>query len=550
MVEIAADLNHKEIQIFCDAGRFLRPLILLQGNRPRVSKKHFNELLPSSKSIFYPGVMEAMGPEEEENCIVAEDFKELQRSRNEADSKNYTHCQLHPCLSFSLGCSLIPFFNHNGSYRVMLQAQKHGKQALGVYTTGMRARSDTTSHLLFYPQRPIAETKIMNLLNAHHLSNGQNAIVAICPFWGYNQEDALVINQSSIDRGLFRTCHLWSFDFDMNAKNDQPTANLSCPTKSNLPSMPWKLDDDGLPCIGENFLPFDILARKGGLQKNTTSLRLNAVEKGRVDQVIVAADDEENPIARIRLRETRVPVDGDKFSSRHGQKGVIGLLCPQEDMFFSREGIVPDIIINPHAFPSRQSIGQLAEGIIAKIAAVSGRKVDASAFSRLEVQTLLDELKRLGYGDGQETLLNGRTGEQLKNKVTMTPVFYQRLVHMAMDKLKCRSRGRVDPYTRQPVSGRKRQGGVKFGEMERDCLIAHGAMANLHERLFFLSDPYKAYVCNSCNVLVWKEKQGLLCRFCKSKRHIVQVHMPYGCKLLYQELFSMGIRLKFWTNNY
>ncbi|KAI5076657.1 hypothetical protein GOP47_0008722 [Adiantum capillus-veneris] len=396
-VEIAANMCQKEIQLFCDSGRFLRPLILLQRNRSHINKKQLNEMSLSGRLVLYPGAMEAMGPEEEESCIVAENYKELQRARNEADGKNYTHCQLHPCFSFSLGSSLIPFFNHNGSYRVMLQAQKHGKQALGIYTSCMRARSDTTSHLLFYPQRPLAETKIVRLSNAPHLSSGQNAIVAICPFWGYNQEDGLVISQASVDRGLFRSCHLWSFDFDMEAKSDQPALKPPCSTESNLPSMPWKLDDDGLPFIGENFLPFDVLARKRGLQENTTTLRLSAVEKGRVDQVIVAADDEENPIARIRLREIRVPVDGDKFSSRHGQKGVIGFLCSQEDMFFSREGIIPDIIINPHAFPSRQSIGQLAEGIVAKIAAVSGRKVDASAFNKVEIQTMLDELKRFVF---------------------------------------------------------------------------------------------------------------------------------------------------------
>ncbi|KAH7288318.1 hypothetical protein KP509_31G021700 [Ceratopteris richardii] len=548
-VEIAASTKHREIHIFCDAGRFLRPLILVKKNRTCIGKMKFGKLSISG-SYIDPGLIELLGPEEEESCLVAEDYKELQRSRRENDNKCYTHCQLHPCFSFSLGANLIPFSNHNGYYRVMLQAQKHGKQALGIYTTCMSSRSDTSCHLLFYPQRPLAETNIVRITNLFQLNNGQNAIVAICPFWGYNQEDAIIINQSSVDRGLFRSCHLWSFNFDMEAaKNEQSSDNPSLCPHNLSQSVEWKLDNDGLPFIGEQFFPFEVLARNGSLN-NDSCLRLNAVEKGRVDQVIVASDDDENSFARIRLREVRVPVDGDKFSSRHGQKGVVGLLCPQEDMFFSRQGIIPDIVINPHAFPSRQSIGQIAEGLAAKISAISGTRFDASPFNKTELWTMLDELKRLGYRDDKEVLMNGRTGEQLRNRVTMAPVFYQKLVHMAVDKLKCRSKGRVDPYTHQPVSGRKRQGGVKFGEMERDCLLAHGALVNLYERLFLLSDPYTVYVCNSCNILAWRNKQGLKCCSCKCSKNIVQVHIPYACKLLYQELFSMGVHLKFWTTNY
>ena len=347
--------------------------------------------------LLHNGIVELVGPEEEERCIVAEDYKEVRNSRKKCNVNHFTHCQIHPSLSFSLGTNLIPFFNHNAYNRVMYQAQKHGKQAIGLYTTCLSTRSDTTSHQLFYPQTPICETKLSKVLQRQDLSNGQNAIVAIIPFYGYNQEDSIIINRSSVDRGLFRSVHFQALDFEIDRKSEK-FANLSL--KSEPGSKEINLDDSGLPIIGQKFFPHDVIAKIHRLKESSTSeweessFRLNAINRGIVDQVILTSDDEENPVARVRLRETRVPVDGDKFSSRHGQKGVIGFLCDEEDMFFTPQGIVPDIIINPHAFPSRQTVGQLAEGIAAKISVASGRRVDGGPFSDMDVESFLQDIQR------------------------------------------------------------------------------------------------------------------------------------------------------------
>lgn len=554
-VEIVEDPHQKEIKIFCDGGRFMRPLVVVEENHPCKIKQQMNELQFKRKNLFshllHHGIIEFVGPEEEERCIVAEDYKELKDSCIDQSGKQFTHCQLHPCFSFSLGASLVPFANHNHHVRVMLQSQKHGKQAIGFYTTCAFARSDTASHQLLYPQKPICETRVGTYLARKDLNNGQNAIVAVSTFYGYNQEESIIINQASIDRGIFKSNHFQSFNVQVDGKTERFTKPTTW--KADHPFYQYKLDDDGLPHIGDIFFPSDILVGKEQLESETSKfrnsgLKLKATEKGRVDQVILAGDSDDNVTAHVRLRETRDPVVGDKFSSRHGQKGVVGLTCSQEDMFFTREGIVPDIIINPHSFPSRQTVGQFAESIVAKIAAVSGRKIDATPFNGTEVHTIMEELHRLKYNrGGKESMMNGKTGEQLKEKIMISPIFYQRLVHMAIDKLKCRSKGPVHPFTRQPVADRKRYGGVKIGEMEKDCLISHGAAANLRERLFLLSDPYKMLICSLCNIVASKDKQGFNCHSCKSRKNIVQVPMPYACKLLYQELLSVGVILKFWT---
>lgn len=256
--------------------------------------------------------------------------------------------------------------------------------------------------------------------------------------------------------------------------------------------------------------------------------------------------------ARVRLREVRSPCLGDKFSSMHGQKGVVGFIEEQENMPFTKEGIVPDIIINPHAFPSRQTPGQLFECALGKAIAASGIVGDATPFRPITVESITEQLKSCGYQPwGKEQMYNGRTGGKMQTRIFIGPTYYQRLIHMAEDKIKYRNHGPVHPLTRQPVADRKRHGGVKFGEMERDCMLAHGATANLLERLFYLSDFSSMHVCGQCRMLatvVLRDGvRGPYCPFCKTAKHVVKVNVPYACKLLYQELFSMGICLRFST---
>jgi DNA-directed RNA polymerase-4/5 subunit 2 len=316
------------------------------------------------------------------------------------------------------------------------------------------------------------------------------------------------------------------------------------------------LDDDGLPYIGANMQSGDIIIGRYAESGADRSVKLKHTEKGMVQKVVLSANDDGKNFAQVSLRQVRWPSLGDKFSSMHGQKGVLGFLESQENLPFTKEGIVPDIVINPHAFPSRQTPGQLLEAALGKGFALGGSEKYATPFSTLSVEAISDQLHRGGFVRwGNERVYNGRTGEMVGTLVFMGPTFYQRLVHMAEDKAKFRIKGPVHPLTRQPVADRKRFGGVKFGEMERDCLISHGASANLHERLFALSDPSQMHVCRKCkhmsNVVQRSSGQskvrGPFCRVCKSVEDIVKVDVPYGANLLVQELFSMGISLKFET---
>ncbi|GAU27043.1 hypothetical protein TSUD_314050, partial [Trifolium subterraneum] len=498
-VEIKRDQNQREVRILSDAGRILRPLLLVSNLLKIKGSKSEHK---SFKSLLDNGVIELIGPEEEEDFKTAWGVQYLFGKEGKSSVK-YTHCELDMSFLLGLSCSLVPFANHDHARRVLYQSQKHSSQAIGYSTTNPDIRVDALSHQLFYPQRPLFQTMASDCLGKpgylgpskvlpkSEFYNGQNAIVAVNVHLGYNQEDSLVMNRASLQRG---TDH---------------------------------------------------------------SIKLKHTERGYVQKVVLSSNDEGKNFATVSLRQVRSPVLGDKFSSMHGQKGVLGFLESQENFPFTKQGIVPDIVINPHAFPSRQTPGQLLEAALGKGIACVGSLRNATPFSTSSVEAITDQLHRAGFSRwGNERVYNGRTGEVVRSLIFMGPTFYQRLHHMSEDKVKFRNTGPVHPLTRQPVADRKRFGGIKFGEMERDCLIAHGASANLYERLFTLSDSSQIHICSKCknvaNVILrpvsgGRKIRGPYCRFCESADDIVVASVPYGAKLLSQELFSMGINLKFET---
>lgn len=562
-VEIKKDSGHNEIRIFSDAGRLMRPLFIVKNQRLCISERRLEKFKKSSKPFKYlmeMGIIELLGVEEEEDAQIACGIDILRKANENPDYPQFTHCELDPSYLLSLNAGLIPFANRNLATRTLYQSEKHSRQAIGYYATNRRGRCDTTAHQLFYPQKPLFKTMSSECLNKVEFYNGQNAIVAVNVHYGYNQEDSLVTNHASIDRGLFRSMHFHSFvsetEHDDNRSNIASSSRIEVdfgkPLASNMKVD--KIQPDGLPDIDSDFYSGDILIGKVGPQPSDAnlSLKLKHTEKGRVDQAVLATNDDGKKFARVRLREVRSPSLGDKFSSMHGQKGVVGFIEEQENMPFTKEGIVPDIIINPHAFPSRQTPGQLFECALGKAIAASGHVGDATPFRPITVEYITEQLKSCGYQQwGKEQMYNGRTGGKMQTKIFIGPTYYQRLIHMAEDKIKYRNHGPVHPLTRQPVADRKRHGGVKFGEMERDCMLAHGATANLLERLFYLSDFSSMHVCGQCRMLatvVLRDgARGPYCPFCKTAKHVVKVNVPYACKLLYQELFSMGICLRFST---
>ncbi|KAH7652619.1 DNA-directed RNA polymerase protein [Dioscorea alata] len=572
-VEIKRDTHQREVRIFSDAGRILRPLLVVE-NLKKV--KLLKGGVSSFQSLLDEEIIEFIGVEEEEDCRTAWGVRYLFACDKGHTSPKYTHCELDLSFLLSLSGSIIPFANHNHARRVLFEAEKHSQQSIGFSTTNPNIRVDTLSHQLYYPQKPLFRTMVADCLGGSGYSlgrndtmarpeyfNGQNAIVAVNVHQGFNQEDSLVMNRSSLERGLFRTEHLRSYKAEVD--NNEFNANKGKDTKGKVEfgkiqskkGRVDSLDDDGFPYIGANLQSGDMIIGKVAQSEEDHGIKLKHTEKGIVQKVVLSANDEGKNYAVVTLRQVRSPTIGDKFSSMHGQKGVVGFLESQENFPFTCQGIVPDIVINPHAFPTRQTPGQLLEAALGKGIAAGGTRRYATPFTTPSVDVITEQLHSAGYTRwGSEKVTNGRTGEMMRSLIFMGPTFYQRLIHMAEDKVKFRNTGPVHPLTRQPVADRKRFGGIKFGEMERDCLLAHGAAANLHERLFTLSDLSQMQVCQTCTRAATviqrimpggKRIRGPYCRFCESAENIVKINVPYGAKLLFQELFSMGICLKFET---
>ncbi|CAL5358848.1 unnamed protein product [Camellia sinensis] len=571
-VEIKRDEKHREVRIFSDPGRILRPLLVVGNLRKVKALKGGNY---SFQTLLDNGIIELIGTEEEEDCRTAWGIKYLLMESEGKSPVKYTHCELDMSFLLGLSCAIIPFANHDHARRVLYQSEKHSQQAIGFSTTNPNIRVDTNAHQLYYPQRPLFRTMLSDSLGkpgyplGHNgvvprpeYFNGQCAIVAVNVHLGYNQEDSLVMNRASLERGMFRSEHIRSYKAEVDNKEAlgkkpkyEDTVNFG-KMQSKIGRVD-SLDDDGFPFIGANLQSGDIVIGKCAESGVDHSIKLKHTERGMVQKVVLSANDDGKNFAVVSLRQVRTPCLGDKFSSMHGQKGVLGFLEYQENFPFTIQGIVPDIVINPHAFPSRQTPGQLLEAALGKGIACGGSLRYATPFSTISIDAITDQLHRAGFSRwGNERVYNGRTGEMIHSLVFMGPTCYQRLTHMSEDKVKFRNTGPVHPLTRQPVADRKRFGGIKFGEMERDCLIAHGAAANLHERLFTLSDSSQMHICRKCkniaNVIQrpvpgGRKIRGPYCRFCESVEEIVRVNVPYGAKLLCQELFSMGISLKFDT---
>jgi DNA-directed RNA polymerase II subunit RPB2 len=546
------DIMNQNIIIYTDSGRCTRPLLKVENNS-LVLEKYVDKLKDISWNSLLTSIIDIP-----EQCIEYIDMHEINGlllSNNSETLINKTHCEIHPSLILGALASCIPFPHHNQAPRNTYQSAM-GKQAIGIHTTNFNKRFDTFSHILYYPQRPMISNHIMEHMKCNELPNGINVVVAIATYSGYNQEDSIIVNQSSIDRGLFNSTFFRTYKTEEKKNHLSGDEDIFCkPNHEKLlypkPCNYDKLGNDGF--VPKNTYVSDgdiiigkVIPIKGNNQYNyqDSSINIRYSEEGYIDDKYINTNSEGYKFCKVRIRSIRIPMIGDKLSSRHGQKGTIGMVYPQEDMPFSKDGITPDIIINPHAVPSRMTIAQLLECILGKSCAELGCVGDATAFNRINVNDISGILESQGFeGTGNEVLYSGFNGEQMKTSIFMGPTYYQKLKHMSSDKIHSRSGGPVVSMTRQPSEGRSSHGGLRFGEMERDCMIAHGASAFLKERLMDVSDKYSVYVCNQCGLLANADtkKKMYSCKKCNNYGDFSKCYIPYSCKLLFQELQCMSI---------
>jgi DNA-directed RNA polymerase subunit B len=547
------------LYISCNAGRVLRPLAIIGEGKSLVTNEIIEKISKkflSWSDLLYMGIIELVDANEEENCYISMDVDKL-------ESIN-THLEIFPSAILGVGASIIPYPEHNQSPRNTYESAM-AKQSLGFSTPLMNASTYVRQHFMLYPQTPTVSTKAISLLGLDDRPTGQNCIVAVLPFEGYNIEDAIVFNKSSVERGLGRTFFYRVYEAEAKQYPGGMKDSFELPeSDTNIRGYRGEkayrlLEHDGAimhesvvtggdiligrtspPRFMEEYKEFEV---KGPYRRDT-SIGVRPSENGVVDTVIMTQSVEGGKMYKIRVRDMRVPEIGDKFASRHGQKGVIGMLVNQEDLPYSESGVVPDIMINPHAFPSRMTVGQFMESLGGKAASLRGTIVDGSAFLGEKFESIKGILEKHGFKhSGKETMYDGRTGKKFPADVYMGVVYYQKLHHMVADKIHSRARGQVQMLTKQPTEGRARGGGLRFGEMERDCLIAYGASMMLKDRLLEESDKAEINVCERCGLLAYYDvkQRRFICRVCGEKSKISSVVIAYAFKLLLQEMMSLNV---------
>ena len=560
VVNVRYDDSLNDVIINSDPGRIRRPLLVVgRNNRLNIKERDIDSLQQGKSEwddLLNKGIVEYIDAEEEENCLIALNEDDLERNKK---THKYSHMEVDPMTILGVATSNVPFPEHNSSPRCTMGAGM-SKQSLGLGQANYRIRPDTRGHLLHYAEVPMLQTEAMKYNTLITRPAGQNMVVAVMSYHGYNMEDALIFNQGSIDRGIGRSTFVRTY---MSEERRYPGGQedrfvIPGPDVRGARSEEayFYLEEDGLiypeidlsgkeVLIGKTspprFLsePTDFLSPQ---KVRESSVTVRHGEKGTVDSVMLSETENGSRIARIRVRDQRVPEMGDKFASRHGQKGVIGHIVPAEGMPFTEQGITPDLIINPHAIPSRMTVAHLLEMIGGKVGSMEGRAVDGSAFSGEKENDLRTSLAEFGFRhSGREVLYDGQTGRRIDAEIFIGVIYYQKLHHMVSGKLHARSRGPVQLLTRQPTEGRARMGGLRFGEMERDCLIAHGAAMVIKDRLLDESDKTVQFVDSQSGHIGYLDRRGVLTSPMGDNTSIYPVTMSYAFKLLLEELKSLGI---------
>ncbi|MEK6927772.1 MAG: DNA-directed RNA polymerase subunit B'' [Nanoarchaeota archaeon] len=557
-LSIRTDSTLEQVTISTEVGRVLRPLIVVENGASRLKNEHI-VLLENNKlswtDLVKEGIIEYIDASEEENAYVSLSADELK--------SEHTHLEVHPLDIFGLILTLVPFATHDHPPR-LLRSSKTLKQSLGIYAANYLMRLDTDVSLLHYPQRPIARSMIHDAMDLYPA--GQNLVVALMPYDGYNMEDAVVLNNSSIDRGMGRSSFFRPYGSTEVHYAGGLTDEITIPNKDvsgyRLETAYRFLEDDGIAYPEADMNEGEVLigkltppkflseAKDLSIQsKKEASTVVRQEERGTVDAVFITADQEGNKIIQVRTRDLRLPEPGDKFSTPHGQKGVVGLVVNGQDVPFTSRGVQPDLIFNPHGIPGRLSIGYLLEVLGGKAAALSGKIVNATPFVEDSLETIEKMLMDSGFSyDGKDTMYNGVTGKKLDVKIFMGNMYYLKLRRMVKNLLHARGTGKVALLTRQPIEGRARGGGLRLGEMEQQALAGHGAALLLKER--YDSDKTIIYICSSCGSLSYEDNlhNKIVCPICGSNE-AEPIEISYAFKLLYDELLGLGVHTTFELKN-
>jgi len=550
-VSIYYSEDKDELRINSDAGRVLRPVIIVQDGEPAVSEEDIQKLEEGDltlQDLEEEGQIEFMDAEEEENAYVAIDRDEI--------TEEHTHLEIDPQIINGISASLTVFPEHNRGDRVNFGAKMAG-QGLGLPSRDFHQRFPTRSNVMSYPQQPIVETNTYDTLLGDH-PIGQNMVVALASFDGYNIEDAVIMNKASIDRGMSRTTYMRTYQTEAQRFWGGQQDEIGIPNKDvrgyRREEAYVQLDDDGIVnpetevdsddvLIGKTSPPKFLGSDGGEVQmgladRRETSLTVRHGEQGKIDKVMISETSDGDKLLKVKMREYRIPELGDKFATRHGQKGTVGMIAPEENMPFTKQGITPDIILSTHAIPSRMTVSQIIELIGGKAGALRGEKVDGSAYENEDADDLRDQLEELGFQrSGKETMYNGVTGEEMEADIMVGPGYYLKLSHMVGDKVHARGRGPVTLLTKQPTEGRSQEGGLRLGEMEKDVFVGHGASLLLKER--FGADSTEIKVDEDGNIGYYDRKEDKFISPEMDQSEFEETEIPHAFLLLMNELKSM-----------